>query len=513
MVFVAVLTAAALVITACAPVIGSLFRSPAGVPEPDADFASFAEQEPRWGDCGGSSVCADVYAPLDWTDPEGERITLRLVKHPATGGDPIGTLFVNIGGPGASTADAVLGNVDGLVNAQVRERYDVVGWDPRGVGSSSAVRCFDDAGLDEFLYGTGDPEADGANLEFGSDAWIETVLESNAEFGAACADGTGALLGHVDTGSTVEDLEMLRAIVGDERLAYLGYSYGTRIGALYADAHPERVGRLVLDGAMDPAADITEIARRQVIGIEAALRAYVADCLGRAGCPLTDDADAGMARIAELLADVEADPIRADDGRMLYGSTLFTALVAPLYASQRWPELDVLLEEVADGRAEQAFRLADRYNGRVDGVYRSNLIEAFTAINCLDYPRQPAQDFDALRAEAEATMSLAPVTGRYQSFSGLGCAEWPAPAVDVTGPVTAPGADPILVVGTTGDPATPYAWAESLAEQLESGVLLTYVGEGHTAYGESACIDAIVDDYLLSGAVPEPAAARCEAGG
>lgn len=525
---VAVLAVGALFLTSCAPFLTALLERGSGahgsavIETPDADFTDYSAQRPKWSSCGGGARCADVYAPLDWAEPGGERITLRLAKQPATGGDPIGTLFVNLGGPGVAGASAVRDYVDGLVGADVRERYDVIGWDPRGTGDSSAVYCLDDPGLDEFVYGTGDPEADGAYLEYGSDAWIEDGIAANEEFGAACAAETGPLLGHVDTLSTVRDLEMLRGIVGDAKLNYLGYSYGTRIGALYADTFPERSGRLVLDGAMDPAADLNELSRQQVEGIEGALRAYVADCLTRDGCPLgaaggkTGGApderavDRGMARIAALLTEVERTPIRAKDGRMLYDTTLFTALIAPLYSEWRWPELDTLITEVSAGRADVAFRLADDYNDRIGGVYETNLLEAFTAINCLDFPRPERLDFEAMRADAAETSRLAPVTGKYQTFGDVTCAKWPVPAVDVIHPVRGAGADPLLIVGTTGDPATPYRWAESLAGQLESGVLVTYVGDGHTAYGKSVCINGIVDDYLLRGDVPAADAARCE---
>lgn len=491
-----------LLVSGCTPFPGGWFGGDPVIPPPNSEFTEFSAQEPAWAPCGDGAECADVYAPLDWADPSGERITLRLAKHAATGGDPIGTLFINTGGPGSATASDVRQYVDGLVSASVRERFDVIGWDPRGVGDSTAVTCLDDAGLDDFLYGTGDPQADGADLPYGSDAWIEAGIESTAEFGAACAAQTGALLGHVDTGSTVRDLDMLRAIVGDAKLHYLGYSYGTRIGALYADRFPERVGRIVLDGAMDPAADLAEIARAQGEGIEGALEAYVADCLTRNGCPLNGTVAEGMRQIDELLAAVEAEPIRAEDGRMLYDSTLFTALIAPLYVEGRWPEIDELITDVRAGRAGVAFRLADAYNDRVGGSYRSNLMEAFIAINCVDTPRPDPLDFDVMRAQAAESERRAPVSGRYQSFGDLSCAGWPVPAVDVIGPVTAEGADPILVVGTTGDPATPYRWAVSLAEQLSSGVLLTFEGEGHTAYGSSDCVDHAINDYLITGAVP-----------
>lgn len=500
----------ALLLSACFPLSVTPHYAPQ---QPDTEFTDFAAQQPKWSECGDGIECADVFAPLDWSNPEGERITLRLAKHPAENGDPIGTLFVNPGGPGAAGADYIASYVDGAVGAPVREQYDVVGWDPRGVGQSSAVYCLDDAGLDEFLYGTGDPEADGALLEFGSDEWIEMGIEQSIAFGDACLENTGEMLGYVDTVSTVRDLEMLRGIVGDPRLNYLGYSYGTQIGALYADLFPEHAGRLVLDGAVDPSSTINEVTEVQAVGIEGALRNYVADCLTYSDCPLSaagaDTVDEGMDRISALLEQVEEHPIRASDGRMLYDSTLFTAIVATLYSPTLWPELDTMLIEVAEGKAEQAFLLADHYNDRRGGVYQSNMMEAFAAINCLDYPRVDELDFDAMRADADALIQVAPIAGRYMSFGDIGCANWPVPAADVARTVTGAGAAPILIVGTTGDPATPFRWAEALSQQLESGVLVTYEGEGHTAYGKSVCVDAIVDDYFLTGAIPAPSDTVC----
>lgn len=512
-----VLTTAAL--SACAPLLGLI---PDPVPEPATDFASYGEQEIAWGDCdfGSELECAWVYAPLDWAAVDGARedgetgaqrdgdIRLRLVKHPAEGDERLGTLFVNPGGPGASGVDYITYSYANAVQPAVLAHYDVIGWDPRGVGQSSAVRCLDDSGLDDFLYGVGDPVEDGATLEFGSDAWIEVGVEATEEFGRACLDETGELLGHIDTGSTVRDLDMLRQLVGDERLNYLGYSYGTMIGALYADMFPDRVGRLVLDGAVDPTTSLVEAARAQATGIETALRDYIADCPSRETCPLTGSVDQGFDRIDGLLKRYEQHPIRADDGRMLYDSTFFTAIVAALYSPELWGHLDRVLADAAAGEPDAAFALADYYNDRVDGVYQSNLIEAFLAINCLDYPREPL-DFDAMRAEAAETIRLAPLAGRFQSFGEISCAKWPVPAVDVSHPVTGAGADPILVIGTTGDPATPFHWAESLAAQLESAALISFDGDGHTAYGKSACVNAIVDEYLLVGVVPQPSARAC----
>lgn len=462
-----------------------------------ATVAEFGEQEPVWRDCLDGVACADVRAPLDWADPSGETITLRLVKRGATGGGSEGTLFVNPGGPGASGADYVANGPS--ITSDVQDAYDVVGWDPRGVGMSSHVTCLDAAGMDEYLFGPGSA----ADLEPGSDAWIEAALGDAREFGEACERQTGPLLGHVSTADTVRDLDMLRAIFGESRLDYLGFSYGTYIGARYADAYPDRVGRIVLDGAMDPSVGLDEVVREQTRGFETALRAYATDCLTREECPLSGDVDAAMAQIGAQLDAVEAEPLTGGDGRMFSSGTMLTAIITPLYSPSMWSYLDELFASVADGNADVGLALADFYYDRENGRYLSNSTEAFSAINCLDYPLADDGLDPARMAEDAAELDrIAPTIGRFQGYGDVACAAWPEQASADRGPVRGTGAAPILVVGTTGDPATPYRWAESLAAQLESATLLTYVGEGHTAYGEDACVDAAVDAYLLRGKAP-----------
>ncbi len=501
---VAIALGAALLLSGCAPlfaIVEQLRQQQAQSreePQVELEGADFESQQPRWSRCYDGMQCADVAAPLDWDDPEGERITLSLVKQPALGGDPLGTLFVNPGGPGASGASYIAESIDYAVGRSLQEAYDVIGWDPRGVGGSSAVSCLDAQGMDDYLFGLGTTEG----LEAGSDEWIAAAAEESSEFGEACLEATGPLLGHVDTASTVRDLDMLRAIVGDDRLNYLGYSYGTYIGARYADAFPERVGRLVLDGAIDPSADEAEVVRQQTLGFEAALRAYATDCLTHSACPFGGGVDQAMAAWGALLDGVDERPIEASDGRVLNSGTLLTAIITPLYSQDNWMYLDQLFQTVSDGDADLAFRLADFYYGRVDGRYEDNSTEAFLAINCLDYPSDPVLDPARMRATADELADIAPTIGRFQGYGEIFCASWPKRGVETREAVTAAGADPILVVGTTGDPATPYRWSVALAEQLQSGVLVTFEGEGHTAYGQSDCVTAVVDDYFLRGAVP-----------
>lgn len=496
----AVAVAGALTLTSCVNPFDllHLLRSQQ-TPEP-AEFSGndFTTQMPKWQSCGTGMQCARVYAPMDWEQPDGERIELALVKQAALSGEPLGTIFVNPGGPGASGVNYIRDGIDSAVGEDLQHHFDIIGWDPRGVGQSSAVSCLDDREMDEHLFGV--DETDG--LEPGSEAWVEAALESAKEYGAACLEKTGPLLGYVDTASTVKDLDMLRAIVGDDKLNYLGYSYGTYIGARYADAFPDRVGRLVLDGAIDPTTSEVEVVREQTLGFELALRAYVTDCLTRSDCPVSGSIDEAMAQWNDLIEQVEAAPLTGEDGRIVGSGTLLTAIITPLYSQENWVYLDSLYESTAAGDAEVALILADFYHDRVDGHYETNLSSAFSAINCLDYPRSLPLDLESMRKEVEELTRIAPTIGQFQGYGEVFCAGWPVTGVEERQPVRASGADPILVIGTTGDPATPFTWSEALAKQLESGVLLAYEGEGHTAYGENACVNKIVESYFIRGDTP-----------
>lgn len=458
------------------------------------DLRPFYSQVLEWESCGDELSCATATAPLDWEDPGAGEVDLALVRHVATG-DRIGSLLVNPGGPGGSGYDFIAESLDYAVGAPVKERFDVVGFDPRGVGRSSAVACYDAAQMDEYLYGI-------VPAERGSDEWIDLVRTAAGEFGDACSQKSGALLGEVDTVSAARDLDLLRAILGDEQLNYLGYSYGTFLGATYADLYPDKVGRLVLDGAIDPSAGDTEVTQAQAVGFEHALRAYLEDCLTGSECPFTGSVDASMREVGDLLASVDQSPLRGSDGRMVGADTLLTAIIYPLYSPESWPYLSQMLESVMFGDADLALSFADGYNGRnEDGTYRDNSTEAFRSINCLDYTYQ--SDVAVMREKAAAVAAAAPTIGPYFGFGDLSCVDWPYQSDREREEIHAVGAAPILVVGTTGDPATPYEWAVSLADQLDSGVLVSYDGEGHTAYNKSnACISDAVESYLIDGTVP-----------
>lgn len=459
-----------------------------------AELEPYYSQVLEWESCGDFQ-CATAEAPLDWDAPDQGGIDLALVRKSASG-ERIGSLLVNPGGPGGSGYDFIAESLDYAVGPRLKERFDIVGFDPRGVGRSSAVECYDAAQKDEFLYGI-------VPAERGSDEWIAEVREANEEYGATCAERTGDLLANVDTASAARDLDLLRAILGDDELNYLGYSYGTLLGATYAGMYPEKAGRLVLDGAIDPAVSIDDVNVAQSIGFEQSLRAYLGDCLAGDECPFSGSVDDAADEVGRLLASVDASPLQGSDGRQLGADALVIAIIYPLYSPESWPYLSEMLESVMFGEADTALLFADGYYGREpDGTYRDNSIEAFRAVNCLDYTYD--SDVAIIRRKAAELAEAAPIIGPYFGYGDIGCVAWPYSSEVERGPIAAEGAAPILVVGTTGDPATPYQWAEALADQLDSGVLVTYEGEGHTAYRKSnACVDTTVEAFLIDGVVPD----------
>jgi pimeloyl-ACP methyl ester carboxylesterase len=467
-----------------------------GVP---AELLRFYEQPVQWSTCKIDFQCATIAAPLDWDNPDGAEIKLALARHLATG-TPRGSLVLNPGGPGGSGVSLVVDSMDYAVGKPLIAEYDIVGFDPRGVGDSSAVSCLDDAGMDRFNFGI-------ATAERGSDAWEKELLAIAREFADACEQNSGGILAHISTVNSARDLDLIRGVLGDAQLNYLGYSYGTFLGSTYAKLFPQRVGRLVLDGAIDPAIPGVEVGVVQAIGFEAALRAYMADCLTTVACPFAGTVDDAMADLGAMLASLDASPLASSDGRMLGADAMMTAIVAMLYLKDNWLYLTLGITGVLAGDADMALLLADFYYNREGGVYLDNTMEAFHAYNCIDYPldADPAVEAAAMeRIEREA-----PTIAPYWAGPDL-CSVWPHPATGVREPITASGTKPIVVIGTTNDPATPYEWSVALAQQLEEGVLVTRIGEGHTAYMKgNVCVNDAVEAFFLRDLAPSDGL-RCE---
>jgi pimeloyl-ACP methyl ester carboxylesterase len=462
---------------------------------------SYYEQKIDWQSCGKPYECAYIQAPLDWSDPGGRSIHLALIKHPASG-KRVGALLVNPGGPGASGTEMVGDGWENAVDSAVSKRYDVIGFDPPGVGESSAVKCGGAKGLDAYLYGT-------VPGTIGSASWIEADKAKSVAFAQACKRDTGALLAHVDTITAAHDLDLIRATLGEKKLDYLGYSYGTYLGTVYAGLYPENVGRMVFDGPDDPWYGSGGGSDSQAAGFDDDLDVYLKSCLrndkeavGTRVCPFTGSfADASHTVEHELAAAGE-HPIDNSDGRKLNAATLATAISQAMYDTSSWPELTDMFTQVAERKSTVAFELADEYNDRnSNGTYQDNLNEASQAIDCLEDGSSIDLRYDA--TELSQLRKSAPILGQYQSYSDLICAGWPYGPTPFPDPIHASGAAPIVLVGTTGDPATPYSGAVALAKQLDSAHLVTFHGEGHTAYDEgNACVDNAVDGYLIDGTVP-----------
>jgi pimeloyl-ACP methyl ester carboxylesterase len=427
----------------------------------------------RWTDCGGGFSCAEVRVPRDYAAPTEGYLNVSMIRSAARRPDArLGSLLINPGGPGGSGVEFVRDNVAGFPEL-LRERFDIVGFDPRGVNTSTAVRCIDNLDGHAAL----DPSPDDA-------AELEELVEAAREYAAA------------------RDLEVLRGAVGDDELTYLGFSYGTLIGSRYAELYPDRIRAMALDGAIDPSLDLKTFRIAQANAFEGALTRFLDDCASRAKCPFYEGGNSARAFDA-LMASIDRRPIpaiRLNDERLVGPGLAWSAVLAGLYSESFWPILASALALAKDGDGSLMLAISDPFRGRKPNGSYSNLQDAYVANICLDYPAPTdVTDYTGWAAGLEAT---APHFAEFVAYNDLICSFWAVPAQGAPQPVSAKGAPPIVVVGSTGDPATPYAWSVALADQLESGVLLTRDGEGHTAYAENVCVQNAVNAYLIELDVP-----------
>ena len=472
--------------------------SPAG---PSSTAGAITAATPvDWVPCQGGAgpsgyQCATIQVPRDPRDPSKGTIGMALDRRPATGAR-IGSLLVNPGGPGVSGVDFLPAAV-GYLNADVLQRFDIVGFDPPGVGRTSPVTCLDSAGLDQYYNAEPEPS---------SPAALSAYLDSMRTFNRGCQQRSGAELPYVSTADAAMDMDVIRRDVGDAGLTYLGFSYGTLLGATYAGLFPTHVRAMVLDGAIDPALPVIKGLDVQSAGLEGDLDSFFKYCASTSSCPWKTGPDP-VQTFEALLNRVRSAPLPVQGSKRTVGAAaLLYGTAWGLYSTKVWPFLGSALANASAGDGTEIMELFDSYTGRQkDGSY-TNEFEANTAINCLD---APAPTVAAVQADAPAARAAAPVFGVANLYSEMSCSLWPVPATGRPGPISAAGSPPIVVVGTTGDPATPYSEAQALASELQKGVLLTRVGEGHTAYPYSACIRSAVDAYLIDLTVPA-AGTRCQ---
>lgn len=474
-----------------------LDRSPSPTPIPSAEddaapagLERFYEQDLDWSECP-SGECARMTVPIDWEDPEGETFEVALLKVAATG-DRQGSLVVNPGGPGGSGVEYA-SYADFIVSPAIRRSFDIVGFDPRGVGQSSPIECVQPGQLDELLGRDPTPDDDAERAE---------NAEIAKDFADACEANAGPLLAHVSTQDAAKDMDVLRAALGESKLTYLGKSYGTYLGTVYAGLFPERVGRFVLDGAIAPDLTGEELALGQAKGFDTATRAWADACV-EDSCGLGSTQEEVVAAMQQVLADLDEEPLPGPGGFEITEGWGSYGVAQAMYDQGMWSALNDALIQAQGGDATELGQLAFQYADRTaDGSYSGNIMQAINAVNCLD--RGGSSDEATKQEFLERAEREAPIWGEFLVADSDVCAQWPIEPVSEPEQITAEGADPIVVVGTTRDPATPYEWSVQLNDQLADSSLITLEGDGHTAYlRQNSCVDNAVDEFWLTGTVPE----------
>ena len=440
--------------------------------------------------------CADVKVPLDYKKPGGKAITVAMAKLPAKSGKPIGSLFINPGGPGSSGI-LMLSYVDRAFSKDVMDKYDIIGFDPRGVGSSTPVDCIDDREMAKVLDSDFDMETEAGRRA--QKAQAKKIAEG-------CKKHSGELLAHVGTEPAARDMDVLRGLVGDEKLNYLGFSYGTQLGGAYADLFPKKVGRMVLDGAVDSQLSFLRMNYEQAFGYKKLLEGYTERCVKAGNCPLGSSVDAAKKKMRALLDQARVKPFKTSDpNRSLNQTMLHSAVTSLLEQDVDWSKLDQAFDQLIKQNDGSLFlKLFDASTGRDGDEVSSSRTEAYWAINCADYAQESEADY---LKYAKKLKREAPAIGAFSAQDTVAfymCAELPHHPKSNPGPYRAKGSAPIVVIGTKHDPATPYSWAQNMHKTLENSVLLTWEGDGHLAYRRAgSCIDTSVDKYLLTGEAPK----------
>ncbi|MFJ4778529.1 alpha/beta hydrolase [Streptomyces sp. NPDC088762] len=462
----------------------------------------------KWGACeaptaleGGGQAppkdwqCATLDVPLDYAKPEGETIPIALIRARARDKENrIGSLVFNFGGPGGSGISTLPGAAKEY--EALRARYDLVSFDPRGVGRSAPVRCEDDRQLDAYYAQDSTPATPAQEKDF---------VDNIRTYQKACEKNSADLLPHVGTSNAARDLDRIRQALGDEKLYYFGISYGTELGGVYAHLFPKNVGRAVFDAVVDPTKTSEEGALGQANGFQLALGNFAQDCVDRGDeCRLQGSTAKEIeANVIKLQKELAAKPIPGAGDRKLTETAATNGIAQALYSKELWPLLEQGLDEAEGGQGQLLLALSDALNGRDEHGRYSNIGAANTAINCAD--SKDRYTLEQTKSKLPAFRSASPVFGDFLGWAMMSCTGWPVAGAWETPDVSAPGSAPILVIGNTGDPATPYEGARKMVERLGPGVgvELTYKGEGHGAYNSGdSCVQQAVNSYLLDGKMP-----------
>jgi pimeloyl-ACP methyl ester carboxylesterase len=446
-----------------------------------------------WDDFGGDGTVqtSSIQVPIDYTDPSKGTFDLFLARHLADPSKRIGSLLVNPGGPGFGGSDFAI-YADQIYNQPLLEAFDIVGWDPRGTGlSEPAIDCVDD--YDRF-YASLDITPD-------DDAERAAIVDAATDFADGCASKNADYLQFVGTNNSARDMDSIRAALGEETISYFGFSYGSELGATWATLFPDTVRAAVLDGAADPTADFVESGKQQSVGFENTLATFLAQCSADSSCAFHNGGDSEGAYDA-LMASLDETPVPSESGRPDVNlQVAVSGVVQAMYRDSLWPQLADSLAAAQGGDGSGLLTLYDMYFERgPDGTY-PNSIEAFQAIVCMDDgERLTVAEEDAIAPELNA---LAPRISP-GTTGGYFCTFFPA-ATDPRVAITGAGAGPILVMGTTGDAATPLAGTKTMADTLEDGRLVIVDADQHTGYGVNQCSSDVIDQYLLDPVANAPA--------
>jgi pimeloyl-ACP methyl ester carboxylesterase len=445
---------------------------------------AFEPQPIEWTQFNDAVDTGTVDVPVDYNDPGGPTFQLHLARYNALDQDnKIGTLLVNPGGPGFGGSVLAVRAAD-IYDGALRDRFDIIGWDPRGTGESAPViDCVDD--YDEYFAGDDTPATDAERTQ---------IVDTAKRFAQGCAQRSGAILQHVGTNDSARDMDVIRRAVGEEKISYFGFSYGSELGAAWATLFPGTVRAMVIDGAADPDADTVESSIEQLRGFERALDKFLAQCSEDEGCPFNNRGDAAGAFDA-LMAQLDAAPIAsAPDRPPLNRAMAKVAVVQAMYRSSFWPALAQSLAAAQAGDGAGLLQFYDMYYERSQDGTWGNELEAFRVIDCMDQALRPT--VAEVDAETAAFHDAAPRLVPVDSAGGYACGFLPPPA-DPRIEVTAAGAGPVLVIGTTGDPSTPFDSTRAMADKLDDGRLVVVTADQHTGYGVNDCIVDVVNKYFV----------------
>ena len=456
------------------------------------NLAEYQQQHLAWVDCYGNFQCSDLSVPIDYNSLASGRFSIRVIRFRAQDQKQrIGSLVINPGGPGASGVDYAY-NAEAIFSPSVLSRYDIVGFDPRGVGASSAIHCLTDKEIDANYASNSNPE---------SPAQLNALVQEMKSYVAKCEAFTPNIL-HFSTANSARDMDLLRSSLGEKKLNYLGVSYGTYLGTLYASIFPKNVGRMVLDGAVSPRATTKEQNVSQAVGFDFALQSFIQDCYKSQNCPLSQPIEKGISQVLEIFAKASKKPLVGTADRPVTESMAVLGVASALYDRESgWPQLKTALAQARAGNGATLLELDDEYSQRnAKGVYVNNEADASFVIDCLD--SQENLTTKSITQGAPEFARRAPVFGPYLAYSGLACQFFPGIKVTAK-PISSISSSPIVIIGTTRDPATPYTWALDLQKTLLRSRLITLIGDGHAGYARgSDCVDGAVNTYLLTGVLP-----------